>query len=167
MVKQVTQVQIRPAELMDGDAVWSVIEPIIRGGETYTLPTDMTREDALTFWFCEDHEVFVAELDNKVVGTYYLKANHSGAGNHVANSGYVTAPSAEGRGIAQTMFDHSLERAREKGFRAMQFNFVVSSNERAVKLWQRNRFEIVGRLPEAFLHPKLGYVDAYVMFRKL
>ncbi len=167
MVINETQVQIRRAELMDGDTVWSVIEPIIRGGETYTLPADMTREDALSFWFSEDHEVFVAEQDKKVVGTYYLKANHAGGGNHVANAGYVTANSATGRGIAQTMFDHSLVRARDKGFRAMQFNFVVSSNERALKLWQRNGFEIVGRLPEAFFHPKLGYVDAYVMFRKL
>jgi ribosomal protein S18 acetylase RimI-like enzyme len=152
---------------MDGDAVWSVIEPMIRGGETYTLSTDLRSEDALTFWFAEDHEVFVAELENKVVGTYYLKANHAGGGNHVDNSGYVTATSARGRGTAQTMFDHSLERACKKGFRAMQFNFVFSSNERALKLWQRNGFEIVGCLPEAFLPPKLEYVDTYVLFRKL
>jgi ribosomal protein S18 acetylase RimI-like enzyme len=167
VVKQETQVRIRPAELMDGDAVWSVIELIIRSGETYTLPADMSREDALTYWFSEDNQVFVAEYENKIAGTYYLKANHTGGGKHVANSGYVTATSATGRGIAQAMFDHSLERAKERGFRAIQFNFVVSSNERAVKLWQRNGFEIVGRLPAAFLHPNLGYVDAYVMFRKL
>ncbi len=167
MVKQNTQVLIRPAELMDGDAVWSVIEPIIRDGETYTLAIDMTREDALAYWFSEEHEVFVAEDENKVVGSYYLKANHSGGGKHVGNCGYVTAAWATGRGVAKTMLDHSIERAKERGFRAMQFNFVVSSNERAVKLWQRNGFEIVGRLPEAFLHPTLGYVDAYVMFRKL
>lgn len=166
-MKQEAQVLIRPAELMDGDAVWSVIEPIIRGGETYTLPTDMTREDALTYWFSEEHEVFVSEAENKIVGTYFLTANHAGGGKHVANCGYITATWAVGRGIAQTMLEHSIERAKARGFRAMQFNFVVSSNERAVKLWQRNGFEIVGRLPEAFLHPTLGYVDAYVMFRKL
>ncbi len=166
-MRQEMQVRIRPAELMDGDAIWSVIEPIIRGGETYTLPNDMTREDALSYWFSEDHEVFVAEDEDKIVGTYYLKANQAGGGKHVANCGYVTASGAVGRGVAQAMLEHSIERAKERGFRAMQFNFVVSSNERAVKLWQRNGFEIVGRLPEAFLHPSLGYVDAYVMFRKL
>lgn len=158
---------IRPAELMDGDAVWAVLEPVIRGGETYTLPNDADRSDALAYWFDERHEVFVALVENEVVGTYYLKANQPGGGAHVANSGYVTAPWATGRGIAQSMFDHSLQRARQRGFRAMQFNFVISSNERAVKLWQRNGFEIVGTLPGAFLHPKLGYVDAYVMFRSL
>ncbi len=167
MEKQQARVEIRTAELMDGDAVWSVIEPVIRAGETYTLPMDMKREDALTYWFSEEHEVFVAEENNKIVGTYYIKANHCGGGKHVANSGYVTATWASGRGIAQALFDHSIARAEEKGFRAMQLNFVVSSNERAVKLWLRNGFEIVGRLPEAFLHPHLGYVDALVMFRKL
>ena len=94
-------------------------------------------------------------------------ANQSGGGAHVANCGYVTAPSATGRGVAQAMLEHSLVRARDRGFRSMQFNFVISSNDRAVKLWQRNGFEIVGTLPGAFLHPKLGYVDAYVMYRNL
>lgn len=166
-MKPEVKLTIRPAELMDGDAVWAVLEPVIRGGETYTLAQDTSRTDALTYWFAENHEVFVAVDDDKIVGTYYLKANQPGGGAHVANSGYVTAPWSTGRGVAQSMFDHSLQRAKERSFRAMQFNFVISSNERAVKLWQRNGFEIVGTLPGAFLHPNLGYVDAYVMFRNL
>ncbi len=162
-----TKVVIRPAELMDGDAVWTIIEPIIRAAETYTLASDMNRSDALTYWFSEDHEVFVAEDGKEIVGTYYLKANHAGGGAHVANAGYVTAAWANGRGVAQSMLAHSLERAIERGFRAMQFNFVVSSNKRAVKLWRSYGFEIVGTLPQAFLHPSLGYVDAFVMYRTL
>lgn len=158
---------IRAAGAGDEDAIWSVIAPIIRAGDVYTLPHDMSREEALAYWFSDEHEVFVAEDESRVVGTYYLRANQRGGGNHVANCGYATAPAASGRGVARAMCAHSLERARERGFRAMQFNFVVSTNARAVKLWQRFGFEIVGTLPRAFHHPELGYVDAYVMYREL
>jgi ribosomal protein S18 acetylase RimI-like enzyme len=163
---------IRPAGPDDHDAIWSVIEPIIRAGDVYTLPSGMTHDDALAYWFSNGHEVFVAQDSSKqdgpeVVGTYYLKANQRGGGDHVSNCGYATAPGYEGRGVARAMCAHSLDRARDRGFRAMQFNFVVSTNERAVRLWQSFCFEIVGRLPKAFLHPALGYVDAYVMFREL
>jgi ribosomal protein S18 acetylase RimI-like enzyme len=158
---------IRSAGGEDRDAIWSIIEPIIRAGDVYTLPHRMAREDALAYWFSNSHEVFVAEEGEEVVGTYYLRANQRGGGSHVANCGYATAPAAAGRGVARAMCAHSLERARERGFRAMQFNFVVSTNERAVRLWQSFGFEIVGRLPKAFLHPQRGYVDAFVMYREL
>lgn len=79
----------------------------------------------------------------------------------------MTAPAAAGRGIASAMCRHSLDAARARGFRAMQFNFVVGSNERAVRLWQRHGFAVVGRLPQAFAHPRLGLVDALVMHRLL
>jgi len=158
---------VRPATDADTDAIWCVLEPTIRAGETYTLPPDMAREAALSFWGAPDHEVFVAEDGGEVVGTYFLRANQKGGGAHVANCGFVTAAGAFGRGVARAMCVHSLERARERGFRAMQFNFVVSTNERAVRLWESFGFEIVGRLPEAFLHPGLGYVDALVMYRRL
>ena len=151
----------------DDEAIWAILEPIIRAGETYTQSRDMSREDALAFWFAGGHEVFVAEENGGIVGTYFLKANQKGGGAHVANCGYMTAPHATGRGVARAMCAHSLERARERGFRAMQFNFVVSTNERAVRLWQSFGFEIVGRLPQVFEHPKLGLVDAYVMYRQL
>jgi ribosomal protein S18 acetylase RimI-like enzyme len=158
---------IRIAAATDGDAIWAIIEPIVRASETYTLPRDMDMEAALDYWFSAEHEVFIAEENGEIVGTYFLQANQKGGGAHVANCGYMTAASATGRGVARAMCAHSLERARERGFRAMQFNFVVSSNERAVRLWQSFNFEIVGRLPKAFLHPTLGYVDAYVMYRDL
>ncbi len=143
------------------------MEPIIRAGETYTLPRDMDQEGAVAYWLSALHEVFVAEDDGNIVGTYFLQANQQGGGEHVANCGYMTAVTATGRGVARSMCEHSLGRARERGFRAMQFNFVVSTNDRAVRLWQSLEFEIVGRLRNAFLHPTLGYVDAYIMYREL
>ncbi len=151
----------------DLDAIWSILEPMIRAGETYTLPRDLSREDALAYWFSDGHEVLVAEDDGAAVGTYYLRANQRGGGSHVANCGYVTGSAVMGRGVARAMCAHSLESARERGFRAMQFNFVVSSNERGVRLWESFGFAIVGTLRRAFLHPSLGYVDAYVMYRDL
>ena len=157
---------IHPATESDRDAIWEILEPVIREGETYTLPRDMSKQQALEYWFAADKETFVWKENGKVLGTYFLKANQQGGGAHVANCGYVTAPSAQGRGIARQMCLHSLERAKERGFRAMQFNFVVSTNERALKLWVDLGFEVVGRLPLAFDHPMLGFVDALVMYRK-
>jgi ribosomal protein S18 acetylase RimI-like enzyme len=159
--------EIRAARTEDAPAIWAIIEPIIRAGETYTLPRDMTQSEAIEYWMGPDRETFVAEEDGRLFGTYFLRANQLGGGAHVANCGYMTAALATGRGIARMMCMHSLERARERGFRAMQFNFVVSTNERAVRLWQRLAFEIVGTLPRAFAHPKLGDVDALVMFKTL
>src|SRR5258708_6746517 len=158
---------IRPATDGDKNAIWAIMEPIIRAGETYTLPRDMDKESALAYWFSAEREVFVAEDGGEIVGTYCLQANQKGGGAHVANCGYMTAVSATGRGVASAMCGHSLGHARERGFRAMQFNFVVSTNERAAKLWQSFEFKIVGCVPRAFLHPTLGHVDAYIMYREL
>ncbi len=159
--------QIRPALASDSDAIWELLEPTIVAGETQALPRDMTREDALDYWLAPDNEVFVAEQVGAKVGTYFLRANQYGGGEHVANCGYIVSPAATGRGIAQAMCKHSIEHAKARGFLSMQFNFVVSSNERAVKLWQHMGFQIVGRLPRAFRHPSLGLVDALVMSRDL
>jgi L-amino acid N-acyltransferase YncA len=158
---------IRLAQPADSDAVWAILEPVIRAGDTYTLPRNMSREEALAYWFSPNHEVFVAEDDKEIVGTYYIRPNQRGGGSHVANCGYITATAASGKGVARAMCTHSLTQARNRGYRAMQFNFVVSTNERAVRLWQSLGFEIIGRLPEAFLHPTAGYTDAYVMYRSL
>ena len=158
---------VREARADDADAIWTILEPMIRAGDTYTLPREMSREAALAFWFASGHEVFVAEEDGSVVGTYFLRANQAGGGSHVANCGYVTAAHAAGKGVARAMCAHSLEHAKSRGFRAMQFNFVVRSNERAVRLWKSLGFEIIGRLPEAFRHPSGNYADAYVMYRLL
>lgn len=159
---------IRSASLTDDAAgIWELLEPTIRAGETQALPRDMTREEALAYWFDAGHEVFVAEELSANVGTYFIRPNQAGGGAHVANCAYVVSPAATGRGIAQAMCKHSLEHAKARGFLAMQFNFVVSSNERAVGLWQYLGFQIVGRLPQAFRHPSLGLIDALVMRREL
>jgi L-amino acid N-acyltransferase YncA len=158
---------IRAATQSDEEAIWAILEPIVRAGDTYTLPSDMGREDALAYWFSADHQVFVAEERASVLGTYYLRPNQRGGGSHVANCGYMVAQHATGRGVARAMCLHSLERASERGFLAMQFNFVVSTNQRAVQLWTHLGFTTVGWLPAAFLHPEFGYVDALVMYRAL
>ena len=158
---------IRPAVPADDDAIWRILEPTFRAGETYPIPRDVSRTDSLAYWHTPGHAVFVAEDGGRVVGTYYLRANNRGGGAHVANCGYMTAAGATGRGVARAMCAHSLAQARSRGFTAMQFNFVIASNERAVKLWQSCGFEIVGTLPAAFAHPARGFVDAYVMFRTL
>jgi L-amino acid N-acyltransferase YncA len=158
---------IRAAAPADADAIWAILEGTIRSGETYTLPIDLSREEAMAYWMAPAHEVFVAEEQGEVLGTYFLQANQRGGGSHVANCGYITASWATGRGVARTMCAHSLDHARHRGFKAMQFNFVISTNERAVRLWQSFGFEVVGRLPAAFQHPAQGFVDALVMHRFL
>lgn len=139
----------------------------MRAGETYALPRDMTPEQILAYWTSPGREVFVAEIGDAIAGTYFLAPNQRGGGSHVANCGYVTASEFTGHGVARAMCAHSLEHARAKGFRAMQFNFVVSTNERAVRLWQRFGFETLARVPQAFRHPVQGFVDALVMHRFL
>jgi L-amino acid N-acyltransferase YncA len=158
---------IRPAKADDDDAIWAILEPTFRAGETYPIPRDISRTDALAYWRSPGHSVFVAEQDGRVLGTYYLRANNRGGGAHVANCGYMVAPAAMGRGVARAMCAHSLDEARQRGFLAMQFNFVIASNARAVKLWQACGFTIVGTLPAAFRHPRHGLVDAHVMVRAL
>lgn len=158
---------IRPATPDDSAAIWAIIEPVIRAGETLTLDRDMGEGEALAYWFGADKEAFVAEQDGVVLGTYYLRANQTGGGAHIANAGYVTGAAATGRGVARAMGQHSIDHAKARGFRAMQFNFVVSSNVRAVGLWQSLGFEVAGRLPGAFAHPTEGFVDALVMVRAL
>lgn len=160
-------VRIRQATDRDRDAVWAIMEPVIRAGETYALERDMTRDAALAYWFSPGVETFVAENEDGVCGTYRLAPNHDGGGSHVANCGYMTSPRAPGKGVGAAMCAHSLEHARKRGFRAMQFNFVVSTNARAIALWKRFGFTVAGRLPGAFRHPSHGYVDALVMYRSL
>lgn len=158
---------IRKADSGDADAIAGIIMPTIRDGTTYALNQGMSEAEALAYWTGADKTTFVAEEDGTIVGTYYIRTNQSGGGAHVCNCGYMTSAAANGRGIARRMCEHSLQHARSLGYCAMQFNFVVSTNERAVRLWQSLGFEIVGRLPRAFKHPAHGYVDALVMYQPL
>jgi L-amino acid N-acyltransferase YncA len=160
--------EIRSYAPGDCNIVWAILEPVLREGRTYALPRDMSREQALAYWTAPDRATFVAaDGDGRIVGTYYLRANQSGGGAHVANCGYVTAADSTGRGIARAMCLDSLDRARAGGFRAMQFNFVIASNVRAVRLWQSLGFETVGRIPDAFALPDGSWSDALVMHRRL
>ena len=162
-----TTLAIRPAQAADDEAIWQILAPTFRAGETYPIPRDISRADALAYWRAPGHAVFVAEANGRIVGSYYLRANNRGGGAHVANCGFMTAGQFSGRGVARAMCHHSLRHARALGFRAMQFNFVISSNERAVRLWQSCGFEIIGTLPNAFEHPTRGPVSAHVMYRSV
>lgn len=161
------RIDIRPASPADHDAIWAILQPVYRAGETYCIAQDITRDDALTDWFSAPFTVFVAELDGRIVGTSHVGRNRPGGGAHVANASFATDPAARGKGVARALAEHALTWAQQAGFRAMQFNFVVSTNEDAVHLWQKVGFQVVGRLPSAFLHPRLGPVDALVMYRHL
>ncbi len=158
---------IRPATAADHDAIWSIMEPVLRAGETYTLPDDWNRDQALAYWFAPPHQVFVAEDDGQILGHYFLMPNRQGGGAHVANCGFMTAAEAAGKGVATNMCRHALDTARAQGFRFMQFNSVIATNIRAIALWERMGFAIAGRLPGAFHHPVEGYVDLLVMYRAL
>ncbi len=160
-------ITIRPAVSADDGAILAILDPIIRAGETYALPSDWSGEAILAYWTAPAHRVLVAEIEGRVLGTCYIRPNQLGGGAHVANAGYATHAAATGRGIARALALRSFEVARAAGFTAMQFNFVVASNARAVELWRSFGFAEIGRLPEAFRHPSLGLVDALVMHRML
>ena len=159
--------QIRPAINADHDAIWNIFHEIIAAGDTYAFDPQMPREEALAYWFRADTHTYVAEENGGVVGTYILRANQSGPGSHVANAAFMVAPASERLGVGRRMAVHCLHEARQSGFRAMQFNYVISTNTPAIRLWQELGFEIVGTLPGAFRHPEKGYVDVYVMYRSL
>jgi len=151
----------------DHAAIWAILKPIFRAGETYAQPCDISRDAALAYWLGGIHTAFVARQNGQTLGTYYIGPNQLGGGAHVCNCGFATAESARGKGVARAMLLHSLETARQQGFRAMQFNFVVATNQAALKIWFDNGFAEVGRLPGAFHHPRDGYVDALVLYKCL
>jgi L-amino acid N-acyltransferase YncA len=159
--------KIRETIESDRGAIWEIFREVIVAGETYPLNANSSREDALTYWFQKGARVYVAEQDRHLAGSYTLHANQAGGGTHVANAGFIVAKEGRGQGIGRALGEHCLNEARRLGFRAMQFNFVVSSNESAVRLWQDLGMKIVGTLPGAFRHPTRGYVDVYVMFQNL
>lgn len=159
---------IRPFHEPDWEQVWPILHATFAAGDTYAFAPESTEAEVRRVWVELPLATYVAcSAEGAVVGTYYLKPNQPGLGAHVCNCGYVVAPDAQGRGVAAAMCEHSQDEARRLGFRAMQFNLVVSTNERAVRLWRRLGFAIVGTLPRAFRHRRLGLVDAYVMYKEL
>ena len=159
--------KIRPATHRDRGAIWKIFHEIVAAGDTYALDPDLSRKEALQYWCGKNTRVYVAENGGRVVGTYILRPNQSGGGSHVANAAFMVAPDAQGQRVGRAMAEHCLTEAYRLGFRAMQFNFVVSTNASAIRLWRKLGFKIVGTLPGAFRHPQKGYVDVYVMCRLL
>ncbi|HZS18233.1 MAG TPA: N-acetyltransferase [Candidatus Udaeobacter sp.] len=159
--------KIRRATDADHDSIWKIFHSVVATGDTYAIDPDISRADALRYWCGTDTDTYVAESNGRITGTYILRANQAGGGSHVANAGFMVLPSARGRGVGRAMAEHCLNEARRRGFRGMQFNFVVSTNESAIRLWKQLGFKIVGTLPGAFRHPEKGYVDVYLMYRSL
>jgi ribosomal protein S18 acetylase RimI-like enzyme len=180
--------KIRSATEADRDAVWNIFREVVAEGDTYALDQNISREDGLAYWFAPGTHTYVAEGDTvgegvavpgkptapptiirarQILGTYILKPNQSGGGSHAANAGFMVSGNARGQGLGRAMAEHCLSEARRLGFRAMQFNYVISTNTAAIRLWQDLGFEIVGTLRGAFRHPKKGYVDVHVMYRSL
>jgi L-amino acid N-acyltransferase YncA len=158
---------IRPATREDFDQIWPIFHEIAAAGDTYAYPRDINRDQAIKLWLDIPRQTFVFEEAKKILGTYYIKTNQTGPGQHVCNCGYMVSTAARGRGLATKMCEHSQVLAKKLGYKAMQFNFVASSNEGAVRLWNNLGFESVGRLPKAFKHPSKGYIDALVMYKWL
>lgn len=158
---------IREATENDFDAIWTIFNEIVSAGETYAYPVETTKDEALKIWMHSPRKIYVAEEGNQILGTYYIKTNQPDPGGHVCNCGYMVSSKARGKGLATAMCEHSQQMAVELGYKAMQFNFVASSNEGAVRLWNKLGFETVGRLPKAFNHPAQGYIDALVMYKWL
>jgi len=164
----VTKIAIQPFAESDWPELWPLLRETFGAGDTYAFPPDISESEAHRVWIEAPAETFVARDEHgALLGTYFIKANQPGLGAHVCNCGYIVSTAARGRGIATLMCEHSQKRAIETGFRAMQYNLVVSTNESAVRLWQKLGFAIVGRLPNAFRHLERGYVDAFVMYKEL
>ena len=159
--------KIREATEADSDAIWKIFHEVVAKGDTYAIDPEISREDALVYWFAPGTHTHVAEGDGKITGTYILRPNQSGGGSHVANAAFMVPASARGEGLGRAMAEHCLKEARRLGFHAMQFNFVISTNTPAIRLWQGLGFKIVGTLRGAFRDPAKGYVDVYVMYRLL
>lgn len=158
---------LRPVNSSDNAALWAMLAPVFRSGETYAIDPQISCADALAYWTGADAGCFIAEAGSDLLGTYYIKTNANGGGAHVCNCGFISAPNSGGKGVARAMLNDALTRAKTLGYKAMQFNFVLSNNTRAIDIWHRAGFDTVGRLPQAFHHPKDGMIDALVMFKTL
>ena len=159
--------RMRPADASDADALWSMLAPTFRAGDTYAIEPDISRQDALAYWTGAPNRVWIAEAAGRAAGSFYLRPNQRGGGAHVANAGFVTAPEARGRGVARAMLARAEAEALRCGLKAMQFNFVVETNAPALHLWRSAGYAVVGRLPRAFRHPARGLVDALVLHKML
>jgi L-amino acid N-acyltransferase YncA len=160
-------VTIRPATTADADAIWRIFHAVVAGGDTYVFLPETPRPEGVAYFLGPGIRSWAVDDEGRVIGIYKLIPNHVGLGSHVANASFMVDPAAQRKGIGRLMGEHCLDEARRAGYKAMQFNFVVSTNTAAVELWKKLGFDIVGTLPKAFRHSSLGHVDAYVMYRLL
>lgn len=160
-------IEIRRAKDADFDAIWEIFREVISTGDTFFYSPESTKDEGRAIWMSEAVAAYVALLDGRVVGSYILTPNKPGLGSHVANAGYIVSGDCRGKGIATAMCEHSIEEARRAGYLAMQFNAVVKTNERAVALWKRMGFTVIGTVPQGFRHQTLGLVDLLIMHRFL
>ena len=158
---------IREVVDKDFDKIWPIFHEIVTAGDTYAYPTEISKDEAKKLWINLPRKTFIVVDDNVLLGTYYIKTNQAGPGSHVCNCGYMVSSQARGKGIATMMCKHSQKVAMDLGYKAMQFNFVASSNTGAIRLWHKLGFNTVGTLPKAFNHPRLGYIDAFIMYKLL
>lgn len=151
----------------DKEQIWQIIKAVISGGDTYSFAPDSSKEYMLGFWCGEKIKTYVAVEDEKIVGTFFLRENQPGLGSHVANAGYMVASDARTKGVGRKMGEFSIAEAKRLGFEAIQFNYVVKSNERAVRLWKSLGFEVIGEIPDGFRHKKNGLTNVFIMYRKV
>jgi L-amino acid N-acyltransferase YncA len=160
-------IAIRPTQEADFEKIWPIFHQVVSQGTTYPYAMDTNRDQAHHLWMELPTATYVALIDEQIRGTYYIKPNQPGYGSHVCNAGFMVSQAAWGQGLGSAMVNHSLQEARHLGFKAMQFNAVVSTNTRAIALWTRSGFETIGILPKAFNHQQLGLVDLLVMYQWL
>ena len=158
---------IRKSKIDDEEQIWKILKPIIRNGETYAIDRNLSRRSVLNYWMYGKNICYVLEINNNILGLYYMRPNQEGGGNHICNCGFAVMTTKTRNGIGRKMLNHSLNLAKEMGFKGMQFNLVVSNNKWAIKLWKSEGFKIVGQIPSAFNHPTDGLIDAFIMFKKL
>jgi ribosomal protein S18 acetylase RimI-like enzyme len=160
-------IEIRKAIITDRQDIWKIIKEVISTGDTYVFAPGSSKEKMLSLWCGEDKQTYVALIDNKIVGTFFIKDNQPDLGSHIANAGYMTLPAAFGKGIGKAMGEFSITEAQRLGYNAMQFNIVVKSNTAAISLWEKLGFDIIGEIPDAFDHQQNGLTNAYIMYRKI
>lgn len=162
-----SEIILRNAAEHDHDKIWQIIHEVIKKGDTYVFSPDSSRERMLDYWCSEHCHTYVAEIGDAIAGTFIIKDNQPDLGSHVANASFMTSSKHSGKGVGTAMGKFALKEAKRLGYESMQFNIVVKTNDVAVRLWKKLGFQIVGEVPDAFLHKEQGYVNAFIMWRKL
>ncbi len=167
MSEKLKEIKIRLANLDDFEGIWKIFKDVIATGDTYVNRPETTMEEGRAKWFAPNIKTYVAVINDKIVGAYFLRSNHPDLGSHVSNAGFIVDKNTRGMGVGKSLVNHALDNARNLGYKAMQFNFVVSTNTVAVNLWKSAGFRIIGTVPNGYHHKQLGFVDSYIMFREL